>query len=55
MLLAEIGAGERMMDKALVDIYTLERRFAKERSAGGPAPTRINASRSKAREAGGGA
>jgi hypothetical protein len=29
--LVEIGAGERMMDKALINIYTLEGKFAKER------------------------
>jgi hypothetical protein len=28
---AELGAGERMMDKALINIYTLQGKFAKER------------------------
>jgi hypothetical protein len=29
--LAELGAGERMMDKALINIYTLQGKFARER------------------------
>lgn len=31
MSLAELGAGERMMDKALINLYTLQGKFAKER------------------------
>ena len=29
--LAELGAGERMMDKALLNIYLLQGKFARER------------------------
>jgi neutral ceramidase len=29
--LAELGAGERMMDQALIDLYTLQGKFAAER------------------------